>query len=209
MRMAELSTESGVPVATIKYYLREGLLTPGERTSPNQARYGAAHVRQLKLIRALMDIGGLSISEVGAVLEAVKDETPTHDVLGVATHGLKMPKVAVDDEGRAWAMARIEAMAAENGWEVKPGDEVVEALVGVLCTFRELDRVQFLDGLDHYARLAAEMVEKDIALVAAMPDTESIVETAVIGTVLGEALFSVLRRLGHQTVSRKRFTQGS
>src|ERR1700712_4639551 len=209
MRMAELRTESGVPVATIKYSLREGLLAPGERTSPNQARYGNAHIRQLKLIRALMDVGGLSVSEVGAVLEAVKKEKPTHDLLGVATHGLKMPKVTVDAEGRAWAMARIEAMAAEHDWEIKPGDEVVEALVGVLCTFHELDRVQFLDGLDHYARLAAEMVEKDLALVAAMPDTESIVETAVIGTVLGEALFSVLRRLGHQNASRKAFTPGT
>jgi DNA-binding transcriptional MerR regulator len=205
MRMAELSTESGVPVATIKYYLRERLLAPGERTSPNQARYGEAHIRQLKLIRVLMDVGGLSVSAVSAVLEAVKEQTPTHDLLGVAHHGLKMPKVTVDDEGRAWAMARIEAMAAEHEWEIKPGD-VVEALVGVLCAFRQLDRVRFLDGLDHYARLATEMVEKDLALVAAMPDTESIVETAVIGTVLGEALFNVLRRLGHQNASEKKFT---
>src|ERR1700716_801088 len=48
MRMAELSAESGVPVATIKYYLREGLLPPGERTSRNQARYDDVHVRDRK-----------------------------------------------------------------------------------------------------------------------------------------------------------------
>jgi DNA-binding transcriptional MerR regulator len=39
MRIAELSRRSGVSVPTIKYYLREGLLPPGERTSPNQALY--------------------------------------------------------------------------------------------------------------------------------------------------------------------------
>ncbi|WP_346281659.1 MerR family DNA-binding transcriptional regulator, partial [Pseudonocardia sp.] len=34
MRMAELSARTGVPIPTIKFYLREGLLPPGERTSP-------------------------------------------------------------------------------------------------------------------------------------------------------------------------------
>ena len=35
MRIAELSQTTGVPVPTIKYYLREGLLPSGELTSPN------------------------------------------------------------------------------------------------------------------------------------------------------------------------------
>lgn len=44
--MRELAECSGVPVATIKFYLRTGLLAPGERTSPNQARYTGEHVRR-------------------------------------------------------------------------------------------------------------------------------------------------------------------
>ena len=39
MRISELSARTGVPVATIKYYLREGLLPEGERTAPTQATY--------------------------------------------------------------------------------------------------------------------------------------------------------------------------
>ena len=56
MRIGELSKAAGVPVPTIKYYLREGLLAPGELTSPNQASYGEAHIRRLRLIRALVDL---------------------------------------------------------------------------------------------------------------------------------------------------------
>jgi DNA-binding transcriptional MerR regulator len=37
MRIGELSKVTGVPVPTIKYYLREGLLPAGELSSPNQA----------------------------------------------------------------------------------------------------------------------------------------------------------------------------
>ena len=61
MRMAELSTTSDVPVATIKYYLREKLLPAGESETANQARYGSTHLDRLRLIRALIDVGGLSV----------------------------------------------------------------------------------------------------------------------------------------------------
>lgn len=79
MRIGELSRASGVPVPTIKFYLREGLLPAGELTSPNQARYGEAHLRRLHLIRALTDVGGLPLASVGKVVEAVEDhERPVH-----------------------------------------------------------------------------------------------------------------------------------
>ena len=53
---------SGVPVPTIKYCLREGPPRPGELTSPDQAQYDESHLRQLQLIRALAEAGGLSIA---------------------------------------------------------------------------------------------------------------------------------------------------
>ncbi len=52
MRISELVARSGVPLATVKYYLREGLLMPGETTSATQARYDEQHVRRLALVRA-------------------------------------------------------------------------------------------------------------------------------------------------------------
>jgi hypothetical protein len=63
MRMAQLSSVAGIPIGTIKFYQREGLLPPGERTSPNQADYDERHVRRLRLIRGLIDVGRLSIVE--------------------------------------------------------------------------------------------------------------------------------------------------
>ncbi|CAA9274079.1 MAG: Regulatory protein MerR, partial [uncultured Actinomycetospora sp.] len=74
MRVAELSRRTGVSVASIKYYLREGLLPPGERTSPNQASYGDDHVRRLRLVRALIDVGGLSVVGTRDVLAAIDDD---------------------------------------------------------------------------------------------------------------------------------------
>ncbi|MGO2110374.1 MAG: MerR family transcriptional regulator, partial [Pseudoclavibacter sp.] len=82
--MAELSATSGVPVATIKYYVREGLLPQGERTSRTQATYGDDHVRRLRVIRALVD-AGVGISGAKSVLTALDDPPgEATDLLAVA-----------------------------------------------------------------------------------------------------------------------------
>lgn len=70
-------------VPTIKFYVREGLLPAGELTSPNQASYGEAHVQRLRLIRALLDVGGLSVASIREVIVAVDDPgRSVHKLLG-------------------------------------------------------------------------------------------------------------------------------
>ncbi|GAB3571644.1 MerR family transcriptional regulator [Amycolatopsis endophytica] len=192
MRMAELSRESGVPVATIKYYQREGLLPPGELTSPNQARYSAVHVRRPKLVRALLEIGDPG--------------TSTHDILGLAQHGLPMVTQEVTEEDRAWALGRIEEVARKRGWEVHPGSRVVESLVGVLCALRRVGHEWVLDALDSYAESADAVAEADVTAVAKLGATEVVAEGAVVGTVLGDALQAALRRLAHAQASQRVFT---
>ncbi|WP_236795676.1 MerR family transcriptional regulator [Amycolatopsis sp. GM8] len=206
MRMAELSARSGVSIATIKYYLREGLLPPGELTSPNQARYDEAHVRRLKLVRALLEIGGMSLADVRDVLDAVDHQTSTHQILGVAQHGLPTPKMPLDDEDRAWALAKLEPIAEAHGWHLRPGDPLVESLLGTVAAFEHLGRTELLDTLPDYAELAERMGELDVGVVAELPSTESIVEGAVVGTVLGDALFAALRRIAQRKASEGRFT---
>ncbi|PRX45383.1 MerR-like DNA binding protein [Prauserella shujinwangii] len=206
MRMAELSRESGVAVATIKYYQREGLLPPGERTSPNQARYDATHVRRLRLVRALLEVGGLSIADVRDVLAAIDEPaTSTHDILGVAQHGLPLARRDVSDEDRKWALEHLEAVTAERGWQLSPESPAVEAIVDVLCTVRAVGHEWMLDSLDRYVDAAERVAEADLGAVARLGSTESIVEGAVVGTVFGDALLVALRRLAHKQASRERF----
>ena len=85
MRISELSRVSGVPVATIKFYLRERLLPDGVRSSANQAQYDDTHVQRLRLIRALVGVGGLSLTATKDVLRQIDEPTGlTLDLLGAA-----------------------------------------------------------------------------------------------------------------------------
>ena len=89
MRMSELAERSGVSVATIKYYLREGLLPAGESTAATQASYDDSHLERLRLIRVLREIGQVPVAAVRSVLEAVDDpKAPLPEVIGLAHHAL-------------------------------------------------------------------------------------------------------------------------
>ena len=55
LKISELSDRSGVPVATIRHYLREGLLPEPVKTSRNMAYYPPEFVERIKLIKQLQE----------------------------------------------------------------------------------------------------------------------------------------------------------
>jgi DNA-binding transcriptional MerR regulator len=55
LKISELSEQSGVPVATIHHYLREGLLPEPVKTSRNMAYYPPEFVERLRLIKQLQE----------------------------------------------------------------------------------------------------------------------------------------------------------
>jgi DNA-binding transcriptional MerR regulator len=96
MRIDELAERSGVPVATIKYYVREGLLRSGERTGYNQVAYDESHLHRIRLIRTLIGLAGLPIAVAKAVIAAVDDPDRTaHSALGEAQRAVS--KTPVDE----------------------------------------------------------------------------------------------------------------
>jgi DNA-binding transcriptional MerR regulator len=105
MRISELSSRSGVPVATIKFYLRENLLHDGVRTAANQAQYDENHVARLRLIRALLGLGGLSIAAAHRVIRAIEEPPESvHELIGVAATAIAGPNLedalrALDEAG--------------------------------------------------------------------------------------------------------------
>jgi DNA-binding transcriptional MerR regulator len=55
LKISELSEQTGVPVATIHHYLREGLLPEPVKTSRNMAYYGPEFVERIRLIKQLQE----------------------------------------------------------------------------------------------------------------------------------------------------------
>jgi DNA-binding transcriptional MerR regulator len=111
MRISELSSRTGIPVATIKFYLRENLLHQGVRTAATQALYDESHVVRLRLIRALLGPSGLSVAAAHRVIRAIEEPPESlHELLGVAATAMARP--SVEDALRA---------LEEAGFELSPG----------------------------------------------------------------------------------------
>ncbi|RZS36798.1 MerR-like DNA binding protein [Herbihabitans rhizosphaerae] len=208
MRIAELSRRSDVPVPTIKYYLREGLLPAGERTGPNQASYDDGHLRRLRLIRALIDVGGLPVAKVRDVLDAIDTaaDEPLHEMLGVVAKSIGR---TTSGEGESFAEARatVDEMVQRHGWHVDQGNPHRDELAGVLVGLDQLGHSELSKHFDVYFDAAQRIAREDLDYVSKLGGLEAILEGVVIGTILGEAAFAAIRRMAHVDASARLFRE--
>ncbi|WP_328323995.1 MULTISPECIES: MerR family transcriptional regulator [unclassified Streptomyces] len=204
MRIGELARRTGVPVPTIKYYSREGLLPHGERTSPNQVSYSDSHARRLKLIVAMLEVGGLSIAAAREVIAEIDSpERTVHGILGVAQSAVTRTTVERGTDGdRESAEQHVRELVERRGWSAKPENPGWRALVQIVVTYRDLGRDDLLVLLDDYAGAAEELAASELAaLVQDVPSTDGKVEGVVLGTVLGDAAMAALRRIAQEDAS--------
>ncbi|KOU37271.1 MerR family transcriptional regulator [Streptomyces sp. WM6368] len=213
MRIGELSRRTGVPVPTIKYYVREGLLPAGELSSPNQASYDEGHERRLRLIRALLEVGGLSVAAIGDVLVAIDDrEQPVHKLLGTASRRL-VPEYGDGDGGgqgdaeAVLAREKVARLIEARGWRVGPENKAVGALEAALASLARVGHGSFAELLDDYAEAAEQVARVDLEYTARRVDREDLVEAVVVGTVVGDAMFAALRRMAQVDASSRTFAQ--
>jgi DNA-binding transcriptional MerR regulator len=193
MRLAELSSRSGLSTATIKYYLRLGLLAPGETESATWASYDESHLRRLTLVRALTEVGGLSLDAVRQVLVALDDESlTTHQARG-----------AVQWPPSPAALARVEALLARAGWTLDVQSPHRLRLAAALDTLATLDFPATDEVLDSYVAALGPVAEVEVRRLAA-DDPTAAAEHVVIGTVLYEPVLVTLRRIAHEVESARR-----
>lgn len=206
MRIGELSARSEVSVASIKYYLREGLLSPGMATAANQATYTETHLQRLRLIRALIDVGRLSVAQAREVLDAVEaPDLPPHSLLGAAHHAVtRSPSRDTTDPTWRAARAEVEELVRGRGWQVDPASPGIDQAADAIRAMRVLGQDDLLDCVDTYATAAETVAAKELDLVVARRDPAQMVEGVVTGTVLGEVLLTALRLLAEQDASKRR-----
>ena len=192
MKISELSELSGVPVATVKFYIREGMLPRGEALSATRAEYGEEHLSRLRLIAALTDVRGLPLARVRDVLALI--DAPLDDpmeTLGLAVGALP-PYVdgGQDDYPRAReAIAELGLTYDADFTAVAQLDEALRALdaAGLDASPAALDR---------YGAAMRQVAAQEVAPMAEMSPAET-VTYAVLGTAMYEPVMLALRRLAH------------
>lgn len=234
MLMAELSRRSGVPVATIKFYLRAGLLPPGTHTAATRASYDEGHLRRLRLIRALVEVGEVPVAAIRRILAAVDDRSVgVHDMLGAVQYALGPHLTPPAGDDPYWQAARreVDDLIADMGWQVGPEAPARELLAGTLAALHRTGSAPPGAGLYAYAEALSRLAATEVAGLeaAAQPqlaETEAqpaqvprpartydqspaartaLTESAVVGMVLHERVIIALRRLAQEDASARYF----
>jgi len=205
VRISELAKRTGVPLSAVKYYQREGLLPAGARTEPNQVAYGDQHVQRVRLIRALLETGGLSVAATKDVIAALDaDAAPLAAAFRVAQHAMSTRR-AQESMPSEPARARIEAVAQAQGWCVTTENPGVEVAARALDGLRAIGFDAPDAYLDAYAVAAATAAAADLHALAGLSDRDAVAELMVVGTVLGDPLFAGLRRLAQEDATHNLF----
>ena len=206
MRISALAAEAGLPLATVKFYLREGLLHAGVATSVTQASYDESHVRRIRLIRALTGPVGLSVQQTHTILGLIDD--PGDDLyatLGRAVSALPPPvdEASIDDpDPYPRARAALEAL----GQVYDPKYAAVAQLEAALAATEDAGMPLSDTRLREYGRQLHELAEYDLERMPREP--HAAVEYTVLGTALYEPVILALRRLAHQDVAARRTLGG-
>ena len=116
LTVSELAERSGLPVSTIRYYVREGLVPPGRRLSRSRVVYTSKHLDAVVTVRSLRE-SGVPVTAIrahaahatDASSDAALAEARRNDLLDAATScflGAGFAGTSLDAIARAASMSK-------------------------------------------------------------------------------------------------------
>jgi DNA-binding transcriptional MerR regulator len=205
VRISELAERTGVPVATIKWWRREGLIPPGRTTSPNQAVYSDEHAARVRLLKVLRDVADVPVAALREITAALDDPgRPLHDVVGTAHAALdRGPLEPASPE----ALAVVDDLLREIEWNVSTDAPARASLARAIDALTSVGVPLATSNLKTHAVAAGAVAAAEVKSVAIGGDQsrDDVVRSVVVGTILYEHVLTALRRLAQEHESSERW----
>jgi DNA-binding transcriptional MerR regulator len=184
LKISELAEEAGVPVATVRHYLREGLLPEGEKTSRNMAYYPRELVERIRLIKQLQEERFMPLRVIGELLE--REDGDPDRLRALVDLEARVIGLALADERERTSAAELSerydvpievlerlsslGVTGPHAEGYSPSDErIVEAISRFRAAgydesvgFTVHDAARFLEPLEDLARREAEMLSSKV-----------------------------------------------
>ena len=185
LKIGQLAAESGVPVGTIKFYLREGLLPPPTvKTSRTMAYYDRSFLDRIRVIKRLQE-RYLPLRVIKSLLDEHKTITPAEAatlillepaVVNALQAGSQAEPATLREVRRRYRSATPERLAllgemgllhprSQRGEPVFDGDD--QALLEAM---HRADEAGFspelfpIEDLGHYVDLLGELADREVRL---------------------------------------------
>ncbi|WP_461187337.1 MerR family transcriptional regulator [Arthrobacter sp. Z4-13] len=207
MQLKELSEQSSTPTASIKFYLREGLLPAGETIHATRAQYSERHVERLELIRVLRRVVGLNIEQIRSLVMMADDGVPRLALLAAVQRVVLKLNTTTADSGDAGTSAG-DAVVRLRNWPDYPSD----ARSALNAHLRLMDSLNIKVGeevLDLYSRAMDDVARFDIAATTAPKSADQLILTAAVGMHMHSQLLLRLLALAQASHSIRRYEPDS
>jgi DNA-binding transcriptional MerR regulator len=213
LTVSELAREARVPIARIKFYLRERLLPPGNLKAEKRAFYDARHVQRLRLIHTLRQVAELGVPAIRDLCRLL-DGNAKHDLSSVVLHvidalGRRVPqKQPIPTRELARTKKELLAFLSARGMRVRPDARALADLAHALVGLRQVLGAEVpAQALTPYLDAMCALAEHDFAAIEPLvSDGASAGLAATFGTVLWEPVLILLRRLAHESVASTRLS---
>lgn len=179
MQLKELSARSGMSAASIKFYLREGLLPAGSTAASPRADYTQAHLRRLELIKVLRRVVGLGLDRIKAITDGIDDP-----LLGdVELMGRVQGTVLGLAEGPVPDHPLMAGLVGSGRWVDAPS-RARNSLNLLLHRMDELGVPADADVLSAYADAVDQVAALDVGSAERARSRDDMVKTVAVGTHL-------------------------
>ncbi len=203
LQLKELSERTGVPPASIKFYLREGLLPPGQAVTATRARYSPQHASRLELIQALRRVVGLNIAQIRKLTRLADDGVPRLELLAAVQRTV----LRLDEVGTEHGDIRTpagDAVVRLRNWPDAPSD-ARNALNAHVTLMENLNIPVTAELLDAYSKALDAIADLDIAATTAPGDVNRLIMTAAVGMHLHSQLVLKLLALAQASHAIRRY----
>ncbi|MBK0422760.1 MerR family transcriptional regulator [Leucobacter sp. CSA2] len=199
MKISDLVARSGVPLATVKFYIREGMLAPGHPVGARRSEYDDTHLGRLQLIRALTAVAGVPLSRAKEVLSIIDDGNgDIYEILSRTIQALSPTDAEHPHEHHphaTWAITQL-------GKDYAASDESMAAYSQLDESLRAAEEAGLPIGAERLRLYGDQIMTIARAEVGGMPaDPREAASYAALGTVIAEPVLASLRRLAHQNLA--------
>ena len=210
LKIGELARSAGVSIPTVKYYLREGLITAHRKTGRTMAWYDAGLVPRIRAIRELQHDRFLPLAVIRQALDQTAgagDDVAAAEAIArvLARHQGERSKTRAELLAAGWSVLELDflasaGLAAPSGPDrVYRGDDL--AVLSTLGAARRAglrpDMLPFAIMTEYLAAMRA-LVAVELRMfragVIARADTPAIGPLTEAATELSERLVVLLRR---------------
>lgn len=204
MKLGELARETGATTATLKFWMREGVLPAGELRNQTTAVYGQRHLDRVALIqtlRAEFDASIAGIRELTSLID--RPDVPPLDVMEAC-------QVIATGLGPGATQGEYDGMIGELhdrlGW-LRIDSVAADVLTHALVASERVGFPYSIEMLEEYARMLDPIAASDLDSIQPEGTIDVMARNLLVAAAAQNRVLVAMNQLAHTAAAVRRATR--